>query len=57
MRISKLRATTAEWMSAYPWHYGRSIPSTGPILGVDLLAGGAPFGLDVFELVRHGVAL
>ena len=56
MRISKLRATTAEWMSAYPWHYGRSIPSTGPILGVDLLAGGAPFGLDVFELVRQGVA-
>jgi len=37
MRVAKLRATTAEWQSVYPWHFGGSIPSTGPVLGIDRL--------------------
>ena len=56
MRISKLRATTAEWCSAYPWHFGASIPAIGPIIGVDVLSGGTPFGLDPFAWVNEGVA-
>ena len=56
MRISKLRATTAEWSSAYPWHFGGSIPSVGPIVGVDHLSGGAPFGIDPFAWVNDGIA-
>lgn len=56
LRLSKLRATTEQWATAYPWHYGPAIPSTGPALGVDVLAGGAPFGLDLFEAVRVKVA-
>ena len=56
MRTSKLRATTAEWSSAYPWHFGGSIPSVGPIVGVDHLSGGAPFGIDPFAWVNEGIA-
>ena len=26
MKLTKMRATTAEWQSAYPWHFGGSIP-------------------------------
>lgn len=53
MRLVKTRATTAEWQSAYPWHFGGSIPSIGPVLGVDRLAGGSPFGLDPLRLVAE----
>ena len=56
MKLAKLRATTAEWQSAYPWHFGGSIPSVGPVLGVDRLAGGSPFGLDPLRLVLEGHA-
>lgn len=56
MRASKLRATTAEWSSAYPWHFGGSIPSVGPVIGVDHLCGGAPFGIDPFAWVNRGIA-
>ena len=56
MRIDKLRATTAEWRSTYPWHFGGSIPpGLGPTIGVDLLSGKAPFGMDPFEWVRSGI--
>ena len=54
--VSKLRATTSQWATAYPWHFGASVPSTGPVLGIDLLSGGAPFGIDLFEMVRTGIA-
>src|ERR1700733_11355900 len=37
MKVNKLRATTAEWQSAYPWHFGGSISSVGPVLGIDRL--------------------
>jgi len=56
MRLTKLRATTVEWQSAYPWHFGGSIPSLGPVLGIDRLAGGSPFGLDPLRLVVEGHA-
>lgn len=56
MRLKKLRATTAEWQSVYPWHFGGSIPSIGPVLGIDRLAGGSPFGLDPLRLVIDGHA-
>lgn len=56
MRVDKLRATTAEWSSTYPWHFGGSIPpNNGPVIGVDRLSGRAPFGLDPFEWVRTGI--
>lgn len=55
-RMNKIRASTAEWRSIYPWHFDRSLPSTGPILGLDRLSGGAPFGLDPFGLVDAGLA-
>lgn len=56
MRIKKLRATTAQWRSTYPWHFGGSIPANhGPTVGVDLLSGRAPFGIDPFEWVRREV--
>ena len=56
MRTSRTRATTAEWSSLYPWHFGGSVPTTGPVIGVDQLAGGSPFGIDPFGLVAAGVA-
>jgi hypothetical protein len=56
MRLARVRATTAEWQSAYPWHFGGSIPSIGPVVGIDRLAGGSPFGIDPLELVVAGVA-
>ena len=56
MKVIKVRATTAEWQSAYPWHFGGSIPSVGPVLGIDRLAGGSPFGLDPLRLVIEGHA-
>lgn len=56
MRIDKLRATTAQWRSTYPWHFGGSIPPNfGPTVGVDLLSGRAPFAIDPFEWVRQQV--
>ena len=54
VKVIKVRATTAEWQSAYPWHFGGSIPSIGPVLGLDRLAGGGPFGLDPLRLVIEG---
>lgn len=56
MKLQRLRATTAEWQSAYPWHFGGSIPSVGPVIGVDRLAGGSPFGMDPLRLVIDGHA-
>lgn len=56
MRLQRLRATTEEWQSAYPWHFGGSIPSVGPVIGIDRLAGGSPFGMDPLQLVRDGHA-
>lgn len=56
MRLTKLRATTAEWRSVYPWHFGGSIPSIGPVVGIDRLAGGSPFGIDPLRLVIEGHA-
>jgi hypothetical protein len=56
MKIDKLRATTQQWRSTYPWHFGGSIPPNhGPTVGVDLLSGRAPFGFDPFEWVREEV--
>ena len=56
MRIDKLRATTEQWRSTYPWHFGGAIPpNEGPVVGVDRLSGRAPFGIDPFEWVRTGV--
>ena len=56
VRVAKLRATTVEWGSLYPWHFGGSIPSTGPVIGLDRMAGRSPFGLDPLRLVTEGVA-
>ena len=56
MRMDKLRATTHQWRSTYPWHFGGPIPPNhGPTVGVDLLSGRAPFGIDPFEWVREEV--
>ena len=54
MKLSKMRATSSVWESAYPWHLGGSIPSLGPPIGINLLAGGAPFGFDPNALLRAG---
>ena len=56
MKLQRLRATTDEWQSVYPWHFGGSIPSVGPVIGVDRLAGGSPFGMDPLRLVIDGHA-
>ena len=56
LRLAKLRATTAEWETAYPWHYSSALPSTrGPVVGADVLAGGAPFGIDPHDWVLTGI--
>ena len=56
LRLSKLRATTAEWATAYPWHYTGAIrPTVGPVIGCDLLAGGAPFGIAPHDWVLAGI--
>lgn len=49
--VDYTRATTVPLASLWPWHFGASVPSTGPVFGTDRLAGLAPFGLDPFELV------
>jgi hypothetical protein len=56
VRLTRLRATTVEWQSAYPWHFGGSVPSVGPVIGIDRLAGGSPFGVDPLRLVIDGHA-
>jgi hypothetical protein len=56
VKLQRLRATTEEWQSAYPWHFGGSIPSVGPVIGIDRLAGGSPFGMDPLRLVIDGHA-
>ena len=56
LRLRRIRATTNEWQSVYPWHFGGGIPSIGPVVGVDRLAGGSPFGLDPLAHVVAGSA-
>lgn len=56
VKVDKTRATTAVLSSAYPWHNAGQLRSVGPVIGVDRLAGDAPFGIDPFRWVNEGVA-
>ena len=56
VRVDKVRTSTSVLASAYPWHNGGQLHGVGPVVGVDRLAGGAPFGLDPFRWVREQVA-
>ncbi len=54
-RVDKVRTSTAVLASAYPWHNGGQLRSVGPIVGIDRLAGDAPFGIDPFRWVTEGI--
>ena len=54
-RVPRCRATTAVLATAFPWHNGAAIRGVGPIIGVDLVAGNAPFGMDLFAWKRAGL--
>ena len=56
IRVDKVRSTTAVLGSAYAWHNVGQLRGTGPVLGIDRLAGNAPFGIDPFRWVLEGTA-
>lgn len=55
LRLHPHRGTTAHLCSAYPFHISAGTGGTGTLLGVDLLAGGAPFAYDPFDAYARGL--
>ena len=47
------QVTTRHLASTYPWQVGTSLPSEGPVIGIDLLAGGTTFQYDPWALYAH----
>jgi type IV secretory pathway VirB4 component len=56
LTLAKITSTTRHLGSAYPWHFGGGIVCPGPLLGIDRLAGNAPFTFDPFGLIDAGIA-
>ncbi|MGH3442295.1 MAG: ATP-binding protein, partial [Nitriliruptorales bacterium] len=54
LRLSYHRGTTAHISSLYPFSVQPPFGARGPYIGVDLLAGGAPFCWDPFEAYATG---
>src|SRR4051794_3953900 len=50
LRIPTLAVTTRHSPSLYPWQVHQGLPTLGPLIGVDVLGGGAPFTCDPWEL-------
>lgn len=55
LRLPRHRATTANLSSIYPFQTEEGFGPRGVYLGVNVLAGGAPFMYDPFELYTQGV--
>ena len=54
LRLPRHRGTTAHLGSAYPFQAGSGLGPNGVFLGTDVLAGGAGFAYDPFELYGDG---
>jgi type IV secretory pathway VirB4 component len=54
VRLHKMRVSTAEWSTVWPWQHAPAVPLAGPVVGVENTAGGAPFGLDPFVWHERG---
>jgi hypothetical protein len=54
LRLPRHRGTTAHLGSAYPFQAGPGLGPNGVFLGTDVLAGGAGFAYDPFELYGAG---
>src|SRR2546428_465158 len=54
LHLPRHRGTTAHLGSAYPFQAGSGLGPTGVFLGTDILAGGAGFAYDPFELYGDG---
>jgi len=54
LRLRRHRGTTAHLGSAYPFQAGSGLGPKGVFLGTDVLAGGAGFAYDPFELYGDG---
>jgi type IV secretory pathway VirB4 component len=54
MRLPKMAptfaVTTRHAQTLYPWQLGSPLPASGPVIGLDLLAGHVAFHYDPFEL-------
>ena len=50
LRVGRHRGTTANLASIYPFHGGHNAGERGPILGVNVTAGGSGWFFDPFEL-------
>jgi type IV secretory pathway VirB4 component len=55
LRLPAITVTTRHVPSAYPWQCQPGLPLTGPLLGLDSLAGGAAFGYDPWECYARGI--
>lgn len=56
LRVPRMNATTRNLAALYPWHFDGGLCCPGPVIGVDFLAGGAPWSFDPIELVLAGLA-
>jgi type IV secretory pathway VirB4 component len=53
--LPTVSVTTRHSASLYPWQPSCSLPSGGPVLGLNVLAGGALFAYDPWECYAAGV--
>ena len=56
LRIDRATVTTRHLRSVFPWHFDGGLHCPGPLVGVNLLAGRAPFTFDPFGLLDVGLA-
>ena len=55
LRLPWQRGSTAHVASIYPFSVHGSLCEHGPVIGLDMLAGGAPFCWDPFEAYHQGL--
>jgi type IV secretory pathway VirB4 component len=53
--LPTVSATTRHTASLYPWQLGDTLPHAGPVIGINLLAGGASFSFDPWECYAAGI--
>lgn len=56
LRLDRSTVTTRHLRSAFPWHFDGGLLCPGPLIGVNLLAGRAPFTFDPFGLLLAELA-
>ena len=56
LRLDRATVTTRYLRSVFPWHFDGGLHCPGPLVGVNLLAGRAPFTFDPFGLLDVGLA-